>query len=133
MGKKITLFFDAVINLFLGIILLVFDSSLAEFFGVPYSNTNFYPNILGGIFIGITIALVLEALRKNESEFIGLGLLGAICINICGGLVLVFWLLFGDLDLPLRGEILLWSLGIMLVILSCFELVISIRITPHTI
>lgn len=127
MRKKITLLIDALINLILGILLLGFSPRLCIFLGVPKSNTNFYPNILGGILIGITLALIIEAFRKNENVLVGLGLTGAICINICAGLVLTLWLIFGELNLPLRGEIFLWSLAAILLVISSFEFVFNVK------
>lgn len=123
----IILTIDAIINLILGIILLAFNSHLSHILGVPNSDTNFYPNILGAVFIGITIALVIEAFRKKESEFIGLGLMGAISINICGGVVLILWLILGGLTLPLKGEIFLWTLASVLLLISLLELLFSLK------
>jgi len=82
--KKPTLLVDATVNLVLGILLLAFSPGLANFLGVPQSSTNFYPSILGAVFIGITLALVFEALRSARDGLTGLGLLGAVCINLCG-------------------------------------------------
>jgi hypothetical protein len=50
-----------------------------------------------------------------------LGLGGAIAINLCGGLVLAVWLLSNKLSLPLRGQIFLWSLVMLLVGISVLE------------
>ena len=66
MSKKL-LIFDAFINLVLGVLLLSFSEKLATFLGVPYVTNHFYPNILGAIFIGITIALLIEVYKKNEN------------------------------------------------------------------
>ena len=117
--------FDAFINLLLGILLLFFSPALAQFFGIPLSDTNFYPNILGGVFIGITIALLIEVFRKTSGKNIGLGLSGAVSINICGGIALILWLLFGNLNLPVKGFIFLWILAILLVLLSGVELLMK--------
>ena len=126
MAKRL-LIFDAFINFLLGILLLFFSPSLAEFFGVPPSDNNFYPNILGGVFIGITIALMIEAFRKKSGNNIGLGLAGAVCINMCGGIVLTLWLIFGNLDLPVKGYVFLWILAALLVLLSGVELLLNKR------
>jgi hypothetical protein len=126
MRKTITLLIDALLNLILGILLLSFNPGLAVFLGVPYSSTNFYPNILGAVFIGITLALIIEAAGKKK-ETIGLGLIGAICINMCGGVVLLLWLVFGNLGLPLYGKIFLWSLALVLLVLSSIELIFTLK------
>jgi hypothetical protein len=120
-NRKTLLIIDGSINLALGIALLIFPSSLVAFLGVPPSQNYFYPNILGGVLFGIAIALFLDS-RSTEDRASGLGLLGAAVINLCGGLVLGAWLLFGDLALPVRGSIVLWSLVTVLVGISSFEL-----------
>ena len=71
--------------------------------------------------LGIGIALLLERFH-DRSYTTGLGLGGAISINLCGGLVLAIWLLAGNVSLPLRGSIVLWALVIVLIVLSSFEL-----------
>ena len=119
--KKKLLLFDAFINLVLGVLLLSFSEKLATFLGVPYIQNHFYPNILGAIFIGITIALLIEVYKKNEN-ITGLGFVGAAAINLCGGFVLALWLIFGNLNLPTNGLIFLWILVVLLVGISLFEL-----------
>jgi hypothetical protein len=127
MKRKITLLVDAFINLILGVLLLVYSPKIVFFLGVPSTNNNFYPNILGAVLFGIGIALIIEAYRKNTNEFVGLGLIGAICINICGGIVLSLWLLFGGLNLPFKGLVFLWILDIILVVISTIELFLNLR------
>lgn len=120
--QKAILLVDFIINLILGILLVAYSNKLAVYLGVPEVESSFYPNILGGVFIGISVALFIEFLNKTEGKTSGLGLMGAIAINLCGGLVLIIWLIFGDLMLPVRGLIILWSLGVLLIVLSGFEL-----------
>ena len=124
MKRRITLLIDASINFILAILLLIYNPALADFLGVPATGHSFYPNILGAVLFGITIALIVEAFRKSERS-VGLGLAGAVSINLCGGIVLLFWLLFGNLNLPLRGLILLWVLDIILVVVSSAELLLG--------
>ena len=52
---------------------------------------------------GIGLALVIEGRRGGPTSD-GLGLIGAAVINLCGGAALVYWLIWGDLNLPLRGR-----------------------------
>jgi hypothetical protein len=119
--RNILLMIDGVINLILGIVLLIFPSGLVAILGVPASQNAFYPSILGGVLLGIAMALFIES-RSTDGLASGLGLLGAVVINLCGGLVLGGWLLFGDLELQLRGSIFLWSLVTLLVGISSIEL-----------
>jgi hypothetical protein len=70
--------------------------------------------------------------RKNQHRG-GIGLGGAIAINLCGGLVLAAWMLFGGLSLPLRGSVFLWTLVVLLVTISLAELIGACQNsgTPH--
>lgn len=111
---------DAAINLILGILLLAFPLKLVKALGVPMAEPSFYPSILGGVLFGIGLALLIECYRQSNG-LIGLGLGGAIAINLCGGFVLAIWLLSGSLNLPLRGQIFLWSLVLLLVGISLIE------------
>jgi hypothetical protein len=111
---------DAAINLILGILLLAFPLELVQALGLPMADPSFYPSILGGVLFGIGLALLIECYRQSNG-FIGLGLGGAIAINLCGGFVLAIWLLSGSLNLPLRGQIFLWFLVLLLVGISLIE------------
>jgi hypothetical protein len=117
---------DSLINLVLGLLLALFPESLATALGVPMPTIAFYPSILGGVLFGIGIALALECWKPKE-RLGGLGLGGAIAINLCGGIVLAAWLLRGSLNVPLRGYILMWALAIVLVAISGAELVVRKR------
>lgn len=120
---KVILIVDAVINFVLGILLLAFSPTLVSVLGVPPSSTRFYPNLLGAIFIGITIALAIGATGSQARRSNGLGLAGAVGINLCGGATLAFWLIFGRLHLPAKGFVFLWALVGVLVVVSLAELV----------
>ena len=111
---------DAVINLILGILLMAFPAKLVKVLGIPMADPSFYPTLLGGVLFGIGLALLIECYRRSI-RFIGLGLAGAVLINLCGGLVLALWLLCGKLNLPARGQILLWTLVVLLIGLSLLE------------
>jgi hypothetical protein len=103
---------DGIVNIALGILLLLMPSGLAEILGVPRSNSDFYPTILGGAILGIGIALLMERYGYKRN-IRGLGLGGAIAINFCAATVLLIWLLSGSLNLPVRGQLLLWSIVIL--------------------
>jgi hypothetical protein len=112
---------DAAINLILGVLLAIFPKCVVDLLGVPHSDAAFYPSVLGAVLIGIGVALVIEYLRKPTGPA-GLGLYGAIAINLCGALFLAGWLLSGKLDIPLRGQVFLWGLTTVLVVISLLEL-----------
>ncbi|MBW2438006.1 MAG: hypothetical protein PVH74_02980 [Desulfobacterales bacterium] len=111
---------DAAVNLILGILLMAFPAGLVKTLGIPIEVPAFYATILGGVLFGIGLALLMECYWKS-GRFSGLGLGGAIAINLCGGGVLAIWLLSGALSLPLRGQILLWFLVLLLIGLSLLE------------
>ena len=119
-SKKLLLLIDATINLGLGVLLVFFPESLVAVLGVPSAEPAFYPSILGAVLFGIGLALLVELNRGG-----GLGLEGAVAINLSGGVVLGLWLLFGGLGLPLRGEILLWGLAALLVGISTVEILVT--------
>jgi hypothetical protein len=130
MRRDTLLTIDAAINLLLGVLLIAFSDGLVELLGVPPAVHRFYPNILGGVLFGIGIALMIERRRTTESG-VGLGLGGAVAINLCGGIVLCGWLVFGDLSLPLRGLIFLWVLVVLLVGISTAELAMAFLDNRH--
>jgi hypothetical protein len=120
-SERLLLLIDAIINLGLGALLMVFPRPLVTALGVPAAESAFYPGILGAVLFGIGIALILQLSRAQ-----GLALEGAVSINLCGGIVLGGWLLFGELQLPLRGLAFLWGLVVVLVIISIIEM-LSLR------
>ena len=129
--RTILLTIDAAINLGLGALLLVFPQPVVSFLGLPSTPVAFYPSILGAVLFGIGIALIVERSNRGRTGTgMGLGLIGAIAINLCGGIALAAWLLFGELGLPARGAAVLWTLDVLLVGLSGVELGAALRRRP---
>jgi hypothetical protein len=112
---------DGVINLVLGVLLMGFPVGVVEMLGAPPTEDRFYPTLLGAVLFGIGIALLLEA-NRLPGGIIGLGLGGAVAINLAAATVLIVWLVWGDLDIPTRGRVLLGVLSAALVAISTFEL-----------
>jgi len=119
--NKVLLTIDGIVNIILGILILLLPAGLDEFLGAPVSSNYFYSSILGGVILGIGIALLLECFGY-EKKFRGLGLGGAIIINITGSGVLLFWLIFMDLQIPFRGLIILWFIGLSVFIIGIAEI-----------
>ena len=119
MRKKL-LFLDGVGNVFLGLALLVAPMAVGAWLGLPAGGA-FYASLFGAVLVGIGIALLLER-RDSRAAGTGLGLTGALVINLCFGLALAGWLIRGGLQLPLRGSLVLWTLVAILVGLSSLEL-----------
>jgi hypothetical protein len=119
---KLLLAIDAGVNFLLGLLLLLFPTGALELFGLPPTNTYFYTSILGAVIFGIGIALLIE-LWGADRGVRGLGLGGAIVINLCGACALVVWLLAGAFKLPIRGYIILWSVAIVVLGIGLTEIV----------
>ena len=113
---------DGIINLALGILLLLMPLGTAELLGVPRTNLDFYPTILGGVIFGIGLALLIE--RYGYSKNIrGLGLGGAITINFCGATTLLVWLVPHSLEISTKGTIFLWLIIILVYGVGTAEIV----------
>jgi hypothetical protein len=109
---------DAVINLLLGGLLLFYPQWLVEALGMPVVATTFFPSVLGGVLFGIGLALLI-AYRGGAQ---GLGLDGAIAINLCGAGVVVGWLVVAPHAIPSRGKITLWIIALVVIGIGLVEL-----------
>ena len=117
------LIIDAAINVLLGVLLVFYPKHLISFIGIPVVEQPFYASILGAVLFGIGIALLVQI--KDSAN--GLGLKSAVIINICGGICLATWLIFGNINVPLRGQIVMWLLVLILVGLSSVEFISQAR------
>jgi hypothetical protein len=108
---------DAVANLVLGALLLAYPLGIADLFGLPASDSAFYPTILGGVIFGIGISLLLARAGRP-----GLGIDGAIAINLVGAGVLVVWLIARPPSVPLRGLVTLWTVAVIVLGIGGVEL-----------
>jgi hypothetical protein len=102
MDKQL-LVIDAIIDLVLGLVLIAFPRELIKLVGAPPVENAFYPSLLGAVVFGIGVALLIECFSGPNGPY-GLGLAGALAINLCGGIAL-------------------WALAGILFILSFFELI----------
>jgi hypothetical protein len=109
---------DGIGNVLLGVPLLLFPGAVSSFLGLPPIGATFYPAILGAVFVGIGVALLVERFRPSLG---GLGLGGAMSINLTFGVVLAGWLVLTDVELPARGLVVLSSLAVILVGISLAE------------
>lgn len=119
--QKLLLTIDGIINLFIGILLLLFPLGMAEFLGVPRTELDFYPTILGAVIFGIGIALFIERFGFSK-KIRGLGLGGAIAINFCAALALFFWLISTPMNIPTMGYIILWTIVAIVFLVGIIEI-----------
>jgi hypothetical protein len=117
---------DGIVNLVIGVILLWFPAGMDQMLGLPPTEAIFYPVILGAVISGIGIALIVEWVGTPGSVR-GLGLGGAIAINLCGGGALLLFLVSGSLSIPLRGAVLLWLLAVVVLVIGVAEMAITFR------
>ena len=109
---------DALVNLLLGALLLFYPQWLVEALGMPVVATTFFPNVLGGVLFGIGLALFIASRGGAQ----GLGLDGAIAINLCGAGVVVGWLVIAPHAIPPRGKITLWIIAVVVIGIGLVEL-----------
>jgi len=108
---------DAAINLVLGALLLLAPMGSLPLLGVPTPSTFLFTSVLGGVLVGIGGALLVSA-RGLE----GLGLAGAIVINVCGAVALVGWLVLADDALEPRATVTLWAIAILVLAVAALEM-----------
>jgi len=116
--KQPLLLADALINVLLGALLLFYPQWLVEALGMPVVTATFFPNVLGGVLFGIGIALFIS--YRGGAQ--GLGLDGAIAINLCGAGVVVGWLVFAPQAIPPRGRVTLWIIALVVIGIGLVEL-----------
>ena len=117
---KILLLVDCIVNSVLGLVMLAFPFGSGEILGLPVSENNFYPLILGAVLVGIGIALFIEVKYYSKGKS-GLGLEGAIIINVLASIVLILRLIFGHLNVSFFGLIILWFVGISVLVIGLTE------------
>jgi hypothetical protein len=126
MRRELILSIDGIVNLALGLGLILFPQGLPKTLGLPIPSTSFYASILGAVLVGIGLALLVERLW-GPSHATGLGVEGAIAINLCGGGALMGWLVAGDLSIPIRGYLLLWAVAVIVLGIGLVELILRTR------
>jgi hypothetical protein len=123
MSETLLLTVDGAVNLALGLLLVFLPRGFAKLVGIPIPPIPFYPIILGGVLVGIGLALFLQCFW-GRSRVTGLGLEGAIAINLCGAGVLVALLIGGNLNLPIRGYAFLWCIAVLVLSIAVVELLL---------
>ena len=117
---KILLLIDGIVNLAVGLVLLCYPLGIGDYLELPKSDNNFYPVILGALIFSIGIALFVER-KYYELGIRGLGIEGAIIINIITSSALIIFLIFGRLNISIVGSIILWFVGILVFIIGVVE------------
>jgi len=88
---------------------------------IPTGENLLFPSIVGGVLTGIGISLLMER-YKSSLKVTGLGLGGAISINICGVGVLAVWLAKGSLNFPIHTYVVGRTIAVIILGMSASEL-----------
>ena len=120
---------DGIGNVLLGLAMLLFPGTILKVLGFSTNGASLL-SIFGSVILGIGLALVVQT-RRLRGPFCGLGLTGAMLINLCFGLAIGYWLIWGNLEPNPVGSVLLWALTAILLIFGVVELSI-IRRNPRT-
>ena len=126
MREELVLTIDGAVNLALGVVLAIWPKEFARLVGAPIPSSSFYASLLGGVLIGIGLALLLQRFW-GRSHVTGLGIEGAIAVNVCGAVVLMIWLISGGLSIATRGLVFLWAVAILVLGIGVSEIVIRAR------
>ncbi len=102
-----------------GVLLILAPGLTIKFFGLPNSDGNFWPRLLGAVLFGLAMASMLQGTLRAQG---GLGLTGSITVNLVAVAVLGSILILGPATPTKRGRFTLWCLMILLALLSLAEL-----------
>ena len=113
------LWIEFVVKLASGAVLALAPKLLARITGLPPAESPFWPRLLGGILIGIAVAALVEVRFKSS---IGLGLAGAVSVNVAAAATIGSLLILGQGGSSRRGRFALWLAAAGLLILALVEI-----------
>jgi hypothetical protein len=110
---------DALFDAVMGALLLLSPSrDLFESLGLPDARPEIFTQMLGGLLLCFALLLWEAPGNRHMEHHIG----RAACIaNALGTLVLVLWLTSGELDIPAKGDVLLWAVTAVLAAFAALE------------
>jgi hypothetical protein len=101
-----------------GALLVLAPLATLRVLGLPRPDTGFWPRLAGVLLVGIAGALFLEGTSRGH----GLGLAGAIIVNLSGASLLAALLVLEAGPAYTRGRTAVWLVVCALVTLSVFEI-----------
>lgn len=113
------LWIETLLKFSAGLALVLAPGSVIKLLGLPPVPASFWPRLLGSVLIGIAGALFLEGSQPGSS---GLGLGGAIIINLSAVAMLGTLLVLEAGPPTARGRAIAWALVVLLVWLSVLEI-----------
>lgn len=126
MNRSQLLRIDGLLNLLFGAVLLLGPLGSLRWLGFPEARSYFYSSVLGGVLAGVGVALLLSVRRLS-----GLGLAGAVAINVGGALAVAGWLVaVPDQGSPV-GRALLWIVALGVLSVAVVEVLTLRRREPE--
>ncbi len=113
------LWIETVLKLSGGLALSLAPLLVIKALGLPPSQSTFWPRLLGAILIGLGAATLLQG---ASSDARALGLAGCIVINLTSAAMITVLAVLGAASATRRGTAVLWTLVVVLVVLSLFEI-----------
>jgi hypothetical protein len=105
-----------------GCALVLLPLTTARVLGLPVAASGFWPRMLGAVLLGLAGATLIEG---STSASKGLGLAGAVVVNLACAAVLTALLVLGRAAATGRGRVILWALAALLLGLSLFEIAVA--------
>lgn len=112
------LWIETLLKLSAGLPLVLAPRSTIRLFGLPQTDSGFWPRMLGAVLIGLAGALFLEGRLPGAH---GLGLAGCVVVNLAGAAVMASLLVLEAGPTSLRGRAVMWAVVLFLLLLSILE------------
>lgn len=112
------LWLETLLKFFPGLLLTLAPVTTARVLGLPRSDGGFWLRSCGALLLGLAAALFLEGTSAGH----GLGLAGAVVVNLCGIAVLAAALVLERGPSSVRGRVAVWLTVCVLLTLVVFEI-----------
>lgn len=113
------LWIETLVKLAGGLVLSLAPLTAIRVLGLSRTDSSFWPRLLGALLIGLAGAAFLEG-RYPGSHGLGVG--GAVIVNLAGAAMLATLLALKVAAPSTRGRMVLWTLVALLLILSLLEI-----------
>ena len=113
------LWIETLLKLSAGLLLVLTPLSVIKLFGLPRTDTGFWPRLLGAVLVGLAGALFVEG-RTPGSH--GLGLAGCVIVNVSAVSIMTTLLVLDAGPPSARGRAAMWMLVLLLILLSILEI-----------
>jgi hypothetical protein len=113
------LWIETLLKLFAGLLLVLAPGGTLRVFGLPRTETGFWPRLLGAVLLGLAGATFLEGSAPGSH---GLGLAGCLIINASSVSVMATLLALDAGPQSARGRAAMWALVVLLTLLGILEI-----------